>query len=111
MFSTAIMMMPLVVGTAFADPEAATLEAGETTYQQFCVACHQTDGSGMNGMLAVNFGKSDRLDKTDEELIASVKDGVRGSIGVMPGWKSSLSDAQITSVVAYIRATFGEQAQ
>jgi cytochrome c oxidase cbb3-type subunit 2 len=101
--------------SAFAEDaaeDAATLEQGAATYTKFCVACHQADGSGMNGMLAANLKKTpERLDKPDEELLASIRDGMRGSVGVMPPWKASLSEEEMASVLAYMRATYGKKAE
>jgi len=87
---------------------AGDATAGEVVYNQYCVACHQADGTGMNGMLAGNFvADKDRLAKSDEELIASIRDGVTGKIGTMPPWGATLSEQDMANVLAYIRATFG----
>ena len=82
--------------------------AGEATYKQYCIACHQADGTGLNGMLAGNFvADKARLAKPDEELITSIRDGVTGKIGTMPPWGTTLSEQDMADVLAYIRATFG----
>ena len=62
----------------------------------------------MNGMLAANF-KADtaRLEKSDAALLTSIRDGLTGSIGTMPPWGGTLSEADMANALAYIRATFG----
>lgn len=93
---------------ASADAPAATadLEDGAATYAKFCVACHQADGNGLNGMLAAKFSDPTRLAKTDEALLTSIRDGVRGKVGAMPPWNASLSEEQMVNVLGYIRATY-----
>lgn len=83
-------------------------KAGEAVYTQYCAACHQTDGSGMNGMLAANF-KDDpaRLARSDEELLKSIREGFKGKVGQMPPWGSTLTEQQMRDVLAYVRDRFG----
>jgi mono/diheme cytochrome c family protein len=83
-------------------------KAGAAIYAANCVACHQTDGTGMNGVLAADFvNDATRLAKTDEQLLHSITNGVQGK-GVMPPQKDILSAQAIADVLAYIRATFGK---
>ena len=94
-----------------ADTAAATTPAqsrGKVVYSTYCVACHQADGRGMNGMLAADFiGDKSRLAKSDELLIKSIADGMSGSIGQMPPWGGVLNEGQQSDVLAYIRGQFG----
>ena len=69
------------------------LDNGESIYHSSCLACHPNNGYDVEAV-AVDF--------SDEELESIIKDGVGG----MPA-QSSLSDADVRDVVAYIRATFG----
>ncbi len=86
----------------------ADLAKGKATYEKVCQACHQADGSGMNSMLAANFKDPGRLDKTDAELLTSIRDGFQGKIGMMPPWKGTLSEQDMVDVLGHIRATYGE---
>jgi len=84
-------------------------EAGKATYTAVCMACHQADGTGMNGMLAGDFVHDEsRLAKPDEELMHSVKKGKTGKIGTMPPMEGILSDEEIQNALAYIRREFGD---
>ncbi len=83
--------------------------AGLKVYQRLCQACHQPNGSGMIGetRLAANFREPKRLQKTDQELLTSIRDGIKGEIGQMPAWEAVTSEQDRRDVLAYLRATFG----
>ena len=82
--------------------------AGEVVYKRICVACHQLDGSGLNGMLAADFVKDkSRLAKPNEVLINSIREGIIADGKVMPPQKDVLSDQEIKDAISYIRKTFG----
>jgi mono/diheme cytochrome c family protein len=99
---------PATPASASSAAAAGDAEAGKAVYTQYCVPCHQADGSGMNGMLAANF-KADksRLAKSDDELLKSIREGYQGKVGQMPPWGSTLNDQQMRDVLGYVRATFG----
>jgi len=92
--------------------EAATaerdidLEAGERVYRRYCVTCHQVDGRGLDGKLAADFRAPGRLDKPDRVLEASVANGVPKT--AMAAFRGELDDAEIRSVVAYVKKTYGK---
>lgn len=82
--------------------------AGEEVYKRICVACHQLDGSGLNGMLAADFVKDkSRLAKSNEVLLNSIREGIVADGKVMPPQKDVLTDEEINNAIAYIRKTFG----
>ena len=80
--------------------------AGSTIYSQYCSACHQPDGKGLNSMLAADLTKPERLNKSNEELLDSISKGVQGKIGFMPGWGGTLTEQQMKDVLQYIRDEF-----
>ncbi len=87
----------------------ATAEAaGAATFRQYCTGCHGVDGRGNAGVTGADFlsPTSPLLRKSDDELAASVRDGVRGATATMPAHRPVLSDPQIAAVIAYVRATF-----
>ena len=100
---------PVAAAPVEAAPAAAGADLpGKAVYNQYCVACHQADGKGMNGTLAGNFvDDKTRLAKPDEELLKSIAEGKLGTIGQMPAWGTTLSEDQRKDVLAYIRATYG----
>jgi mono/diheme cytochrome c family protein len=84
--------------------------AGEAVYKKICTACHQADGSGMNGMLAANFvTDKTRLAKSNEELLISIRDGRTVDGKVMPPQKGILSEQEMKDALSYIRKSFGDQ--
>jgi mono/diheme cytochrome c family protein len=88
-----------------AEPVAAAAPDGAQIYGTYCVACHGADGKGNNG-LGGNY--ADVLPgKTDEALMASIKNGKTGAIGTMPPWGGTLNDEQIKAVLGYVKTTFG----
>ena len=82
--------------------------AGEAVYMRACAACHQKDGSGMNGMLAADFVKDkSRLAKSNEVLLNSIANGITLDNRIMPPQKDVLSEQERKDVLSYIRQTFG----
>lgn len=84
----------------------------ETAYRVYCIGCHGADGRGNGGTTGADFtaGGSALTQKPDAELIASVRDGRRGTVATMPAHKPVLSDAQIASLVAYVKQRFAKGA-
>ena len=93
---------------------AAALDRGKDVYSVTCIACHQPDGRGLQG-LAPPLGDPKWLGKSDQELIRIVTRGLSGKIEVegktwnivMPPW-AHLSDRQVADVLTYTLQTFGK---
>lgn len=81
----------------------ATVPPGQSDYERFCAGCH-----GLNGIATYvdlpSFAISERLDKTDRRLLASIEKGH----GLMPAWGDLLDEEAQTTIVGYIR-TFPER--
>jgi mono/diheme cytochrome c family protein len=86
-------------------------KAGETKYNEVCIACHGAGGIGVQG-LGKPFTSSEFVhDSNDQDLLTFVKTGrpisdPANTTGVdMPpkGGNPALSDEQILDVIAYIR--------
>ena len=86
---------------------------GKKVYDNYCKACHMSDGKGMKGMhppliknTTVN-GKANKLiDITLNGMIGKVMiDGVEYN-GIMPP-HNHLTDKQIADVLTYVRQNFG----
>ncbi|MCF6311201.1 MAG: cytochrome c [Verrucomicrobiales bacterium] len=93
---------------AISHPLPGDPEAGKEVYLRACSACHQPDGSGLNGMLAANFvSDKTRLAKPNEVLLNSIRNGVVAENKIMPPHKDILSDSEIKNALSYIRKTFG----
>ncbi len=95
---------------AVSHPLPGDPEAGKAVYLRICSACHQPDGSGLNGMLAANFvSDKTRLAKSNEVLLNSISNGIVADNKIMPPQKDVLSDQEMKDALSYIRKTFGSQ--
>jgi len=97
-------------------PETSITEPGKAVYMKYCLACHQTDGSGISGMYPT-LQKTDWVEGDKARLINLMLNGQQGEItvngqtfkGVMPA-HHYLSDAQIADVLTFIRSNYGNNA-
>ena len=88
---------------------------GASVYNAQCSSCHQSDGKGAIGPpLAGNPVVTGDAAK----VIHIVKNGLTGTItvngktfnGQMTAWKTQLSNADIASVISFIRSSWGNKA-
>ncbi len=91
----------------WAQTESGNPQQGKVLFEENCMECHgrSGDGSGPIGyFLAVRpadlLSVESRM-KTDAELFAIIKEGIR--FDEMHGWEGLLSDQDIHDVVGYIR--------
>ncbi|MGC3988512.1 MAG: cytochrome c [Chthoniobacteraceae bacterium] len=90
---------------------------GRQVYQLQCAACHGAEGQGMPN-LHPPLTAQEWVNAPSKRLIALVLDGMQGDVtvsgavyrGVMPAWRSALTDGQIASVLTYVRQSWGNQA-
>ncbi|ANG63881.1 hypothetical protein A8C75_16285 [Marinobacterium aestuarii] len=102
----------LLKSRAAVSPSA--LDAGQRVYEAACAACHTESDfpsfTDAQTSLALN---SNLHSSTPDNVIQTILYGVQAkqlelpNIGAMPGFKDSLSDQQITSLVEYLRLRFG----
>ena len=89
--------------------QAADLKAGQAKYQQLCVTCHGASGKG-DGPAAVALTPKPKdlieTTKSDAELKAVISKGgaAVGLSPVMPAWGATVSEADITNLIAHIRS-------
>lgn len=92
-------------------PSDDTLRAGAQVYTQVCSSCHQPGGAGLSGQYPPLNGNPNTADAAYVETV--IRNGRSGEIvvngttydGVMPA-QSTLTDTQISSVIAYIQSGF-----
>ena len=94
---------------------SATMKAGKVVYAQYCLTCHQADGSGVPS-LNPPVSASRWVQGPKPRLISVILKGMRGQEvdgeayhNLMPA-HSFLSDAQIAGLLTYLRASFGNKA-
>ena len=110
--------------TTTADQSAAKQTAngasagnGGQVYANNCSSCHQSQGSGTPGAFPP-LAKNPVVVGNPNTVIHIVKFGLQGSIkvngqsynGQMPKWQGTLSDAQIASVITFVRSSWGNHA-
>jgi cytochrome c oxidase cbb3-type subunit III len=82
------------------DANATQAAAGETVFNNYCVACHGADGTGNPAMGAPNLTNGVWLYGGSEEQIAhSIR---AGRNGVMPAFSNTLSEDKIHILTAYV---------
>lgn len=94
----------------------ASAIAGEKVYNQYCTACHQSNGKGSPGRFPP-LVKNDWVNGDKERLIKIILNGMDGNLvlndqsysGLMPQ-HSFLKDKEIAEVLSYIRTNFGNNA-
>ncbi|MDA8763749.1 PQQ-dependent sugar dehydrogenase [Flavobacteriaceae bacterium] len=97
--------------------EPKDLAIGQKIYNQYCMACHQSNGMGASGRFPPLNG-TDWVTGDKQRLVNLILNGMEGAIevngeiydGVMPQ-HSFLNDDQIADVLTYIRTHFGNQAE
>lgn len=102
---------PAATNTSTANPEK--LAQGKQIYEQYCLACHQTDGRGVSGMYPP-VAASDWVQGDKTRLINVLLNGLQGEIKVngetynqvMPA-HNFLKDEEIAAVLTYVRQNFG----
>jgi mono/diheme cytochrome c family protein len=87
-------------------PRPAAKPAARPLYRQYCVKCHDADGTGKQARrlfpAAPNFTKvSWQKGRSDAQLLASILDG-KGSD--MPAFRGKFSAEKARGLVAYVRA-------
>lgn len=98
------------------DPNHARMpdaERGRTQFESYCAACHLSDGPGIGD--APPLDGSAWVVGPENRLIKIVLHGLRGSIEVrnktynqeMPGFGQTLTDAEIASLLSFVRKRFG----
>ena len=101
--------------TERSEAAAVNLSPGKKIYDEYCMACHQEDGSGVPGMYPP-LGKAEYVTGPADELIKVIVFGLEGPITVngvaysqeMPA-HDYLSDDDIATLVNYIKETWGNK--
>ncbi len=89
--------------------EQARFDAGRQVYETMCQACHQADGRGQAGRAASLVGSPLALAAADVP-IRVLLNGKEGATGLMPPLGAALTDAQVASVLTYVRREWGHAA-
>lgn len=109
---------PAPTETAAAVAEnGAEANDGAKVYATNCASCHQANGQGVEGTFPPLAGNPVVVGDP-ATVIHVLKYGLSGKInvegqaynGMMPAWAQQLTDADIASVITYIRSSWGNKA-
>jgi mono/diheme cytochrome c family protein len=102
---------------AVSPPPEASMKAGQAIYGRFCVACHETDGSGAPRIYPPLPGNALLQSADPSSTLRVTLDGAQTvttprapNTGSMPPYARDLSDQQIADVTNYIRNSWGNEA-
>ncbi len=95
--------------TAQAQAPADLTAQGKEVFEANCAQCHRSNGEGLPAKFPAL--KQNPLVQGDPKaVIATVLNGRKGDLGLMPAWKDKLDDWQVAGVVTYIRNAWGNKA-
>jgi len=111
--SFAVLLLLAACGAHPRPIRAPATDPGSKQFQSYCAGCHQHDGQG--GAEAPPLAGSPWVAGPESRLIKIVLHGVRGPIEVhgktddreMPGFGRILSDADVASLLSFVRRRFG----
>jgi mono/diheme cytochrome c family protein len=89
---------------------------GAKVYQTNCSSCHQAQGQGVPGTFPPLAGNA-MVTGDATAVIHAVKYGLNGKVtvgttdynGMMPAWGQQLTNADIASVITYVRSSWGNK--
>jgi len=84
-------------------------QRGKEVFEDSCAQCHRTNGEGLPATFPA-LNKNPFVLGDPNPVIATVLNGLKSSLGQMPGWKDKLDDQQIAAVVTYIRQAWSNRA-
>lgn len=113
---TGFVLFSLLLSAACGNPpageEAPSLDLGRAIYSQYCLACHQADGSGVPGLYPP-LKDTEWVSGDKERLIRVVLEGIGGPMEVNGETYNQemaahdfLSDEEIAAVLTFCRAEF-----
>lgn len=103
--------------TAAKTADGTSVGNGAQVYANNCSSCHQAQGTGTPGAFPP-LAKNPVVVGDATKVMHIVKYGLQGAISVngqsyngqMPRWQGTLTDAQIASVVSFVRSSWGNHA-
>jgi len=93
----------LCLATGVAVPAIAAAD-GKSLFNDNCSACHQVTGKGVKGAFPALAG-SPFVQGNPQILTTTVLNGRAG----MPAFKDDLSDADLSAILTYVRASWGNK--
>lgn len=99
------MIFPLAAAAALLSAAPALAADGKQMFMDNCSACHQATGKGIPGAFPALAG-SKVAQGDPKEPIGRILNGRGG----MPAFSQDLSDAEISTILTYVRGAWGNKA-
>jgi mono/diheme cytochrome c family protein len=104
-------------GSSGGVPTAGSAGAGAQVFSTSCSGCHGASGQGVPSTFPP-LANNPVVTGDPGKVIGIVLNGLNGSVtvnggtynGQMPAWKGQLTNAQVASVITYIRSAWGNKA-
>jgi mono/diheme cytochrome c family protein len=106
-FAAVAVFVSFALQESAAQPSKDKGTGAAAVYQKQCAKCHKADGKGLASLEAPDF-TTEKWQKAHTD--AQIAKGIREGKDTMPGFKDTLSAAQITALVKHIRS-FGPAAK
>jgi len=110
-----LLFNPHLTGRIALHDQAAS--GGQELYNKYCLACHQTDGSGVPGMFPP-LVKTEKVLGPAGELVKIILTGLSGTIEIGDEMYDSampaldyLSDKDISAILTFVRNNWGNRAK
>jgi mono/diheme cytochrome c family protein len=97
------------VALAQSQGQGDSVQRGKAVFEDSCAQCHRANGAGLPATFPA-LNNNPFVVGDPNPVIATVLNGLKGSLGQMPGWKDKLDDQQIAAVVTYIRQAWSNRA-
>ena len=79
-------------GVALAQGQGDATQRGQEVFEANCAQCHRANGEGLPDTFPA-LNKNPFVLGEPSPVIATVLNGLKGSLGQMPAWKDKLDDA------------------
>ena len=96
-------------GNVWAQDSVNPFKQGQQVFEDNCAQCHRANGEGLPATFPA-LNKNPFVLGDPNPVIATVLNGLKGSLGQMPAWKDKLDDQQIAAVVTYLRQAWSNRA-
>ena len=97
------------VNMAQAQAPADLLAQGQEVFEENCAQCHRSNGEGLPAKFPA-LKQNAFVQGQPKVVIATVLNGRKGGLGLMPAWKDKLDDRQVAGAVTYIRNAWTNKA-
>ncbi len=99
------MLLVAVIAAGASAPSRADGTEGKALFLKNCAACHQATGKGIPGAFPALAGNKFVQGKSSDVATVLLK-----GRGGMPDFSDSLSDQEISTILSFVRSSWGNQA-